>query len=98
MSDESDADEVFIKHQGKKIWPEGKYVKMKDSSVELHLEMKIEKGSSSVFEIWEYDLWTPNDLMGTVTITADSMGGPYTSDMVKNDKGNSRYSVTWEIY
>ncbi|MDH5604447.1 MAG: C2 domain-containing protein [Cyclobacteriaceae bacterium] len=97
LADESDADEIFIKHDGKKIWPEGKYVKIKDGSMDIKREIKVEKGKSVVFEIWDYDLFTPNDLLGTVTIAADNMGGPYTSDMVKKDQGNSRYSIQWEI-
>ena len=97
MSGESDSDEIFIKYNGKKVWPEKKYIKMKDSSENLGLDFKIDKGSTHKFEIWDYDLFSPNDLLGTVTVVADSLGGPYTADMVKSSKGFSRYSIEWEI-
>lgn len=97
ISDEADADEVFLKFNGKKIWPKSKYEKMKDGSLKLNVEIKVEKDSKNILEIWDYDFWTPNDKLGTLTINADKMGGPFTTDFTKTDKGTSRYSVEWEM-
>ncbi|MDH5399819.1 MAG: hypothetical protein OEX02_16830 [Cyclobacteriaceae bacterium] len=97
LSDEDDADEVFIKHAGKKIWPEGKFIKMKSGATDLNVELKVVKEGKVEFEIWDYDFLTPNDLLGTFMIRADSMGGPYTTDMIKKDKGTSKYALEWEL-
>ena len=98
LSDEADADEVFIKSDGEKVWPKKeKFTKMKDKSVPLNLEFKMDKGSTRVLEIWDYDFWSPNDLLGTFTIDADQSGGPYTVPMVKKDKGNAKYAIEYEL-
>ncbi|MDH5597537.1 MAG: hypothetical protein OEY34_00340 [Cyclobacteriaceae bacterium] len=98
LSDESDADELFIKLDGKKIWPsDKKYYKIKEDSVEIKFETKVEKNSEVVVEFWDYDLFSANDLLGTVKIIADASGGPYTSDMVKKEAGNARYALEWEL-
>ena len=98
LSDEGDADEVFLKHEGKKLWPkDGKYVEMKESSEDLKMDLKIQKGSRTTIELWDYDRWSPNDLLGTFTIVADQSGGPFTTEMVKKDS-KSHYSLEWELH
>lgn len=98
LADEGGDDEVFIKFNGEKIWPENKYKKMSSSSENLGIEIKVEKGSVNKFEIWDYDYLSANDLLGEISITADSMGGPYTTDMIRKGKGKSKYSIEWSLH
>ena len=95
LADEGGEDEIFIKYDGKKIWPNEKFRKMQGSSEEINAEFKVEKGSICKFEVWDYDYLTPNDLLGEVILTADGAGGPYVTDMVRKGKTNSRYSLEW---
>ncbi|MDH5380148.1 MAG: hypothetical protein OEW75_04805 [Cyclobacteriaceae bacterium] len=97
LPDEDDADEIFIKYNGNKIWPEEKFIAMKEGAAVIGYNLKIDKGTVAEFEIWDYDNFTSNDLLGTVRIVADAVGGPFTSDMIKKDSGNSRYAIEWEI-
>ena len=98
ISDEDDSDEVFLKFNGEKIWPESKYVEMKEGTEMVGFETKVEKGKSVKFEIWDYDMFSPNDLLGEVNIVADKVGGPFTTDMIRKEAGNARYSLEWEMY
>ena len=92
-------DEVYLKFDGKKIWPqEGKYSSMKEGvSAEVHVETSAIKGSSIAIELWEYDALSPDDKLGKFILEADKLGGPFTSDMIKEDKGKSKYGLTWEV-
>ncbi len=98
LPDES-TDEVYLMCNGKKIWPkDAKYTSMNegDSSV-VKVETSILKGASIKVEIWEYDDLSPDDYLGNFILEADKIGGPYTSDMMKEDKGKSKYALSWEI-
>ena len=97
VSDESDADEVYLMLNDNKIWPSGKFIKMKESSEELDVEFKIEKGSKQVIQIMDHDFVSSNDLLGTITIDTNSSGGPFTSEMKNNAGSNSKYSLEYEI-
>ncbi len=99
IPDESDADEVYLKMNGKKIWPVNgnKYESMKDNSFPLDLEFKVEKGSKNLIEIWDYDVISADDLLGTVEIKADQAGGPFNADMVQKETDHAKYSLEYEI-
>lgn len=92
-------DEVYLKYEGKKIWPqEGKYSSMKEgASADIRVEKSVVKGVSIVIELWEYDALSPDDKLGKFMLEADKMGGPYTSDMIKEDNGKSKYGLNWEV-
>jgi len=98
--EESDGDEVFLKLNGKKIWPEGeKYHQMKDQSAEVNVVVPALKVNEFVeMEVWDYDFWSPNDLMGKIRMLIDKPGGPYTTDMQLAESDQmARYSIVWEI-
>ncbi|MFC2124063.1 hypothetical protein ACFLU5_04560 [Bacteroidota bacterium] len=99
---ESGDDEVFLKLDGKKIWPvKGKYVSMKTDKVELRVEIPdIEKGSMVEIELWDYDLFSPNDKIGVFKLQVDGQGGPFIAEMIRNEKESSiaRYNMDWEIF
>ncbi len=100
-SDESDADEVFIKMNDKKIWPPKRtYVSMKGGSEELNIRIKdISENSSVNIELWDYDLFSANDLLGNFKLVVDKTGGPYNTDLLvnKNENVQAKYNLEWEI-
>ena len=96
-SDESDADEVYLMLNGEKIWPSQKFVKMRESSEEIGLEFKIEKGSSQEIKIMDHDFVSSNDLLGTITIDTNSSGGPFTTEMKNNKGSDSKYALEYEV-
>lgn len=101
ITDESGYDDVFIKINGKKIWPK----KRKQKSVppgptSLDTEIRgIGPGTNFEIEIWDYDFISRNDLLGIVKVLIDEPGGPYITDMIPNEKETkkARYSLEWEI-
>ena len=97
---EADGDEVFIKYKDKKVWPlNSKYQKLSEGSEKLNLEIpEVEKDNTVILELWDYDLFTPDDKLGTFSMLVNERGGPFTTDM-KRDKGSddSRYSIEWEV-
>ena len=98
--EESDGDEVFLKINGKKVWPVDKrWHHMKDETVELNLEIPgFQVNDKFDLEVWDFDYLSPNDYMGKMTMLMDKPGGPYTTDMQLADPDQiARYSVTWEI-
>ena len=92
-------DEVYLMFNGKKIWPkDNKFESMKeDSSVRLEVETSILKGASIKIELWECDDLSADDKLGNFILEADKVGGPYTSDMIKEDKGKSKDALNWEV-
>lgn len=92
-------DEVYLMFDGKKVWPKDKkYSSMKEGdSAELRIETSVVKGASIKIELWEFDDLSPDDKLGKFILEADKIGGPYTSDMIKEDKGKSKYGLNWEV-
>jgi len=98
LPDES-TDEVYLMYEGKKIWPlNEKFSSMKeDSSSSLKIETSVIRGATIKIELWEYDDLSPDDKLGKFLLEADKIGGPYTSDMIKEDNGKSKYAINWEV-
>jgi len=100
MHEETDGDEVFLKLNGKKIWPEGeKYFEMKEQTQAVNLVVHdLPVNQMAELEIWDYDFLSPNDLLGKIKMMIDKPGGPYTSDMqLTDEKQMARYAIVWEI-
>ena len=92
INDEKGFDDVFLKVNGKKIWPK----KKKQQSVppgptSLDVEIHgIEPETHMEIEIWDYDFISRNDLLGSVKVYIDEPGGPYITDMIPNEKETKR--------
>ena len=101
ISDESDADEVFLKFNHKKIWPvKHHYESMNKGSLTVEVEIgELEVNSIIEIELWDYDLLSANDLLGTFRITADKAGGPFNTDLTPNKKksDHARYNLEWQL-
>jgi len=95
-------DDVYLKFQGEKIWPTDKRqqpVSM-DSVTDLNVEIKSVIADSVVtIELWDWDLLSSDDLLGTFTLKAH-VGGPYTTDMKRNheETDKAKYKLEWEVY
>ncbi|MCB0497559.1 MAG: hypothetical protein KDC79_15555 [Cyclobacteriaceae bacterium] len=98
LSDEG-TDEVYLTYRGEKIWPlNEKFTPMKaGSTANVELEISILKGATASVELWESDTFSKDDNLGKFLLEADKIGGPYTTDMIKADKGKSKYGLTWEV-
>lgn len=101
LPDESDGDEVYIKFRDEKIWPEDKgYEKVNSGTYPLDLAIPdLNSGDTITLELWEHDLLSPNDLLGTFEMQIDQSGGPYNTDLKINQKESqsARYNLEWKI-
>lgn len=97
LQDEADGDEVFLKSDGKKIWPiETKYVVANEEKTPIGLEFIIQKGDVLSYELWDYDRLSANDHLGSITISADAHGH-YVNEFSKPGNDQSRYALEWEL-
>ena len=97
LSDESDGDEIYILLNGNKVWPEKeKYLTVLEESTALDVEMEISKGDMLSFQLWDFDLLSANDLLGSIEISADRHGS-YTIDFSKVGNDKSKYALEFEI-
>ena len=98
LPDES-SDEVYLMCKGKKVWPKNeKFASLAEGdSTPIKLETSVIKGATVSVELWEYDVLSNDDKLGTFLLEADKLGGPYTSDMIKFDSGKSKYGLNWEV-
>ena len=103
MVEEHEYDDVFIKFRGKKIWPQDKKQQpvMIDTTTPLDVELKdIKKGEKVVIELWDWDLLSPNDKLGTFTMLIEGEQGEFSTDMSQNPKETkkAKYTIDWELY
>ncbi len=99
FTDENQDDEVFLEHNGKKIWPKGeKYKSLRVGEENIGIKIEgITPHEPFSIEVWDYDLLTPNDLLGKCTMIIDKQGGPFETDMVPETKKDvARYTIEWE--
>ena len=100
MSDEADADEVFLKLNKNKVWPANtKYVGMSGGEQTVNVDLpEVEEGTSLEIELWDYDTWSPNDKLGVFKMMVDGRGGPFTSDLMREQGSGAKYSLEWEVH
>lgn len=97
LPDESDGDEIYILMNGDKVWPaKDKYLTVLEETTSLNVSFDIEKGDSFDFELWDHDTLSRNDLLGKLSIVANSHG-KFINDFGKTGEDNSRYGLEWEI-
>ena len=98
LSDESDGDEVFLKHKGKRIWPKKKYEKVPVGPTNLDVTIEGVTAHEPIeIEIWDYDFLTPNDRLGKCRMIVDDTGGPFRTDLRPEKVGDqAKYTLEWE--
>jgi hypothetical protein len=98
---ESDGDELFIKHKGKRIWPlKNKYRNVgKQPKISLAFVSEFQVDDQPLqFELWEYDNIFSSHQLGVFQIRPDPMpGGPFVTDMKLTSDIFAKYSLEWMI-
>ena len=97
--DEIDKDELYLKLNGQKIWPEGERYHRVDTGdqVEINLEFEVNPGWNEV-EVWDYDFVSKNDLLGVFKFNADADPGSYSTSMTLLERNSTAsYYLYWEV-
>jgi hypothetical protein len=100
--EEKNFDDVYLKHNGIKIWPKDKKQQpvMMDTTTDLAVEIKdVNIGQEIIIELWDWDLLSPNDKLGTFTLILQKELGQFSTDMVQNRKETTKakYTLDWEV-
>ena len=103
MVEEHDFDDVYLKIDGRKIWPTNRKNQPMhaDSTSALDVEIPgIQLGSKVEVALWDWDLISRDDLLGTFTMLIEEVGGPYSTDMVQNTRETktAKYTLHWEVF
>lgn len=97
--DEIDKDEMYLKMNGEKIWPEGeRYHRVDTGDIEeVNLEMEVSEGWNEI-EVWDFDFISKNDLLGAFKFKVDTEAGEYSTSMTLLEKNSTAsYMLSWEI-
>ncbi len=102
VPEESDKDEIYIKYGEKKIWPQDKkYLKIDfDETIPIGLKMNIKGPCMIKLELWEYDVTSKDDHLGTFQLDIQSLeSGKFTDLLIRDEKGAKRasYYLNWMI-
>lgn len=100
VPDESDLDEIYLKMNGEKIWPESqKFQRLNFGETEVNCSIpNIEKGDIIELEIWDYDTLSRDDKLGVFTLVCDQFGSGYETEMKKHGNTKASYSLGWEFF
>ena len=102
VNDEVDEDEVFLKFEGNKIWPESGLYKSIDNSESFEVNVELEHPDPNtpiVIELWDFDYLSANDFLGTCEMTiGNDTEGSFSTSMKLREKGSTAsYILFWEI-
>ena len=102
LVEENEYDDVFLIYQGKKIWPEDKRQQpiMMDTTTELNMQINnLSLHQGVEIELWDWDLFTPNDKLGTFSLIVPGDDEQYSTDMIQNAKKTrkAKYTLDWEL-
>lgn len=100
VPDEIDKDEMFLKLDGHKIWPEeSKYFRMDaNDKVVIDHDMEVSAGWIEL-QLWDYDFVSTNDHLGTFKLNVDDQPGKFSASMEMNTKEthSASYFLEWEV-
>lgn len=100
VPDESDKDELYLKLNGRKIWPKkSKYHRIDtDETVKINMRFRVTEGRIAL-EVWDYDLASKDDHLGTFFFAVKNKSGRYSELMTNNMEvsEHASYLLNWEI-
>ncbi|MEO9805990.1 MAG: hypothetical protein ABJF04_22215 [Reichenbachiella sp.] len=99
LPDEVDKDEMYLRHGGKKIWPQGSIYYRVDTgdTAYVDLTLQVEEGWTEI-ELWDFDYLSRNDFLGTFRFKVGNEPGVYTNSMKLMEKNSTAsYILDWEI-
>ncbi|MFY0686973.1 MAG: hypothetical protein JXQ90_07410 [Cyclobacteriaceae bacterium] len=97
--DEVDKDEIYLKNDGKKIWPNGDLYHRVDTSdtVDVGVELNLNSDWAEI-ELWDFDYMSLNDKLGVFKMKVDGFSGKYTVSLQEvSEKSTASYFMNWEI-
>ena len=101
LNDEVDKDEVFLKYEGKKIWPGGSYKVINSGErMEIGREFVHTADHDIIIELWDFDLLSKNDLLGIFTMKVDEEDRTstyFTTMKLEQANSTASYMLEWEI-
>jgi len=101
LTDEAGFDDIYLVVDDQKIWPTDKSAyPVKPGKIKIELKLSgYDPGTFLEIEIWDFDYFSSNDLLGKVPLFLDEPGGPYNTDMIQNmnKTQKAKYSIDWEI-
>lgn len=102
LNDEVDKDEVFLKYEGKKIWPSvGAYKSINSGEKkEVAKEFVHKADHDMIIELWDFDFLSKNDLLGTFTMKVeeeDRASTYFTTMRIAREGSTASYMLEWEI-
>jgi len=100
--EENEYDDVFLKYNGEKIWPQDKKMQpvMMDTTTELNLTItNLSLYQQVEIEVWDWDMLTPNDRLGTFSLIIDGEDDQFSTDMIQNEKETrkAKYTLDWVL-
>ncbi len=97
LNDETDKDEIFLKLDGKKIWPGGFY-KQINSGEKLSMNVSFQHDEEEIqLELWDFDYLSKNDHLGTFVIIPHGDRGRFTASMrLERPESTASYILEWE--
>ena len=102
LNDEVDKDELYIKFNGKRIWPDMGIYKSVDSGekVDIGTEIEQELPLELKLELWDFDYLSKNDLLGTfnMKIKTDDFDDTYFTNMkLERTDSTASYMLEWRL-
>lgn len=99
---EQDGDEIFLKLNGKKIWPKNRsYFSCQKEvpciQLDIVSDVKVKPEQKVNIELWENDFIFFKKKLGEFTLILDQRGGPFITDLELKCKEFARYSLMWEV-
>lgn len=100
LQTEADGDEIFIKFKDEKVAPaNAKFVRMKHQEpIALNAEIELTDSDHWVeLELWDYDLLSPDDALGTFRFLVDEVGEDFSTELLRQNGSDARYVLNWSV-